>query len=531
MDARAADVEQVLAAKTVRDPASLELFLAAVRSLGKDGGDFTAERLQDLVRVEEHFRALLLYDQIEFLRQPGAPSGAERDFALNVQRVLLELANGFQRFLRNRAAWATSLESIDLAFRITGLALISIHAFVKWGYFLGDAARPTPWKQLHALYSLAEVDGYTQAPFALNASQEGLKTSVQTLYIRTLVLDVLHTGSLTKVQTEIADGWFSAWCEDYALDTEYSSRSHLFFVDLASTSGLQLMQRDSHGDTLRYLRADALKAQIDEVQAGLRQGRPFAGHGSGALFPVEEHVALLAILEKLYHSILAGSEKGIEERTHFQDREVDVVLGIERVLRKMREATGPQAPAGAAPTASVAETIELSPSGMSLVAAPSPEAPAEAPADPDLERWNVHDLSSKGFGLLVEGVAAEQVPLNGILALRNHESGGWILATVVRKLANRVNGATLVGVEVLSYRPIAIELAAASGGASTAAIYLPSTEPNGKLDSIVVRVGEFRSDQGLVIKAGTRQFRVRLNRIIRKGADWIRARFEIEAKS
>jgi len=209
-----------------------------------------------------------------------------------------------------------------------------------------------------------------------------------------------------------------------------------------------------------------------------------------------------------------------------------VVLGMERVMRKMREATAaPVASSGAAPASSVADTIELSPSGMSLVAPQSPEAPAEAPADPDLERWSVHDLSSKGFGLLVEGAASEQVLLNGILALRNHESGGWILATVVRKLANRVNGATLVGVEVLSYRPIAIELAAAGGPVSTPAIYLPSSEPNGKLDSIVVRVGEFRSDQGLVIKVGTRQFRVRLNRIIRKGADWIRARFEIEAKS
>jgi hypothetical protein len=200
-------------------------------------------------------------------------------------------------------------------------------------------------------------------------------------------------------------------------------------------------------------------------------------------------------------------------------------------MRKMREATSVPAATGAATAASVAETIELSPSGMSLVAAQTSESPAEAPPDPDLERWSVYDLSSKGFGLLVERVAAEQVLLNGILAMRNHESGGWILATVVRKLANRVNGSTLVGVEVLSYRPIAIELAAASGGASTPAIYLPSSEPNGKLDSIVVRVGEFRSDQGLVIRAGTRQFRVRLNRIIRKGADWIRARFEIEAKA
>ena len=526
------DVEQVLAAKTVRDPASLELLVAAIRELGRDGGDFTLERMQDLLRVEEHFQALLLYDQIDFLRQPGVPTGADRDFAVNVQRVCLEAANAFQRYLRNRASWASSRESLELAFRVTGLALNAIHSFVKWGHFLGDGARPTPWKQLHALFALSEVDGYSQAPFALHESQEGFKTSVQTLYIRTLIQDVLHTGNLSKVQTEIADGWFASWCKDYALDVEYSSRGHLFFVDLASASGLHLVQRDSHGETLRYLRSDGLKAQIDEVQASLRQGRPYAGHGAGALFPVEEHVALLAIIEKLYHSILAGSENRIEERTHFEDREVDVVLGIERVMRKMREANQvPAAASGAAPGAAVAETIELSPSGISLVAAPSAEAPADAPPDPELERWSVYDLSSKGFGLLVERTPAEQVLLNGILALRNHESGGWILATVVRKLANRVNGATLVGVEVLSYRPIAIELAAASGGVSTPAIYLPSSEPNGKLDSIVVRVGEFRSDQGLLIKSGPRQFRVRLNRIIRKGADWIRARFEIEANA
>ena len=36
------------------------------------------------------------------------------------------------------------------------------------------------------------------------------------------------------MQIEIADGWFSAWCNEYALDSEYSTRQHLFFVDLES---------------------------------------------------------------------------------------------------------------------------------------------------------------------------------------------------------------------------------------------------------------------------------------------------------
>ena len=42
---------------------------------------------------------------------------------------------------------------------------------------------------------------------------------------------------------EIADGWFASWCNDYGLDTEYSTRHHLFYVDMASDSGMHLMRK------------------------------------------------------------------------------------------------------------------------------------------------------------------------------------------------------------------------------------------------------------------------------------------------
>jgi len=50
----------------------------------------------------------------------------------------------------------------------------------------------------------------------------------------------------------------------------------------------------------------------------------------------------------------------------------------------------------------------------------------------------------------------------------------------VRKLANRVRGEILVGVEVLSYRPIPVELAPASGGPAIQALYMPGIDPNAK---------------------------------------------------
>ncbi len=532
-DTATVDVQRVLALKTVREPTSRALFLATIRELGKEGIEFTLPRLTDLMRVEEHFQALLLYDQIDFLRQSPAVAEADRDFALNVQRICLEAANGFQRFLRNRSAWASTRASLDVMFAVTGLALNAIHCFVKWGYFLNEPGRAAPWKQIHALFSLADADGYAQVPFVLHPSQPSFKPSVLSLYLRTLILDLLNTGNLSKVQIEIADGWFSSWCNDYSIDAEYSSRQHLFYVDLASDSGMHLMRKDSHGDSVRFIRIDGLKAQIEEVQAGLRHGRLYAGYGAGAVFPVEEHVALLAIIEKLYHSILAGSENRIEERTHFEDREVDVALGVERVMRKVRDKPVAPSRQQLAPALAASDTIELSPAGLSLVESPAQAAaPVETAAvDPEVERWRVYDLSSKGYGLLVDRAASEGVLLSGLIALRNHETGGWIIGTIVRKLANRVRGEILVGVEVLSYHPIPIELAPVKGGTALPAVFLPGSDDNGKQDSILVRVGDFRSDHTFGIQASAATYNVRLNRIIRKGADWIRARFEIELKS
>jgi hypothetical protein len=524
------DIDRVLEMKTVREPTSRALFLATVRELGKDGVEFGLPRLQSLMKVEEHFQALLLYDQIDFLRQSASMMEADRDFALNIQRICLEAANGFQRFLRNRNAWANTREALDTMFRVTGLALNAIHCFVKWGYFLNEPGRAAPWKQMHALYLLADADGYSQVPFVLHPAQPSFRPSVQSLYLRTLILDLLNTGNLSKIQIEIADGWFSSWCNDYSLDTEFSSRQHLFYVDLASESGLHIMRKDSHGDTMRYIRADGMKAQIEEVQAGLRHGRLYAGYGAGAVFPVEEHVALLAIIEKLYRSILAGSENRIEERTHYEDREVDVALGIERVMRKIRDKSPQLAAITPMPALAASETIELSPAGLSLVEAPAELATLAPPVDPEVERWRVYDLSSKGFGLLVDRAASEVVLLNGLIALRNHQTGGWICGSIVRKLANRVRGEILVGVEVLAYRQIAVELLPLAGGAATPALYVPGIDTNGKQDAILLRAGDFRSDHTFAIKAGVATYNIRLNRIIKKGADWIKARFEIVSK-
>jgi len=520
-------VERVLAFRSLREPQALAATLEAVRLAGRDEAEFTPERLQELVALAEHFQALLLYDQVDFLRAAdGAES--EREFALAVQRVCLESANGFQRFLRNRSSWSAAPEAGEEALRAMGFALDAVHGYMKWGCFLGDPARATPWRQLHALYGLAEAEGRARAPFDLHPSQASSRPTVESLYLHSLLMDLLNAGNLSRVQVEIADGWLSSWCQEYSLEAAFVPGKHLFYVDLDSAEGMRLLRGEVPGSSARYLEAEKLRAQIEDVQSGLRHGKLYAGSGAGALFPVEEHVALLATIERLYQAVLAGGEPRVEERTHYEDREVDVVVGSERVMRKVRE--GPRArPAPGAGVSELTQTIELSPSGLSMVDPQAPSSDPQSEEDPEIERWRVHDLSSNGYGLVVEHHASDSVPLNGLVALLNQETGCWIVGSVVRKRPSRILGEVLVGIEVLSYRPVAVELSGERGAATTA-LYLPGADTSGKHDSLLLLAGQFDSARPLVVRAAGAQYRLRMNRIIRKGVDWINARFEIESK-
>ena len=525
-----AEIERVLAIGTVRGAPERSALLTAVRDLGRADVEFGVDRLEGLIRVVDHFQALLLYGQLEFLRQPFGDPDTDRDFALTVQRICLEAANGFQRFLRNRASWARTRDAIEMMYQVTGLALSAIHCSVKWGYFLDESARP-PWKQMHALYALADADGYAQVPFVLHASQPDFQASVQSLYLEALLLGLLNSGSLTKGQIEIADGWLAGWCREYSLVAPASEPNGVC-VDLASDAGLRIADPSMRGEDVRQLRADALKGQIVHLQSELAHGRLHAERGAGSAFPIEEHTALLAIVEKLQETIVSGGEARVDRRTTLDNREVDVAIGIDRAMRKMREAPAP-ATRPDRPAVAQMEMIEVSETGLSAltadpqIAAATVEASA---ADPEVERWRVHDLSSRGFGLLVDRAAAEAVPLNAIVSLRNQEKGGWIVGTVVRKQPSRGRGEVLVGVEVLAYRPIPVDLQPQGAATSVRGLFLPGPDAGGRLDSLLLPLGDFRVGGSFTVRSGAARYGVRLNRVVRKGADWINARFEVESK-
>ena len=237
-------------------------------------------------------------------------------------------------------------------FRVTGLALNAIHSFVKWGYFLNEPGRATPWKQVHALYSLAEADGYSQVPFVLHAGAAELQA------LGAVALPA-HADPRPAQHRQPLEGADRDRRRLVLLVVQrLLARHRVFDAQPPFLRGPRVRLRHApHAQGQPRRLACATCAPTGSRRRSRRCRRDCGTGGCtratarARCFPVEEHVALLAIIEKLYQSILAGSENRIEERTHFEDREVDVVIGIERVMRKMREAPCARRPPASAAVA------------------------------------------------------------------------------------------------------------------------------------------------------------------------------------
>jgi hypothetical protein len=154
-------------------------------------------------------------------------------------------------------------------------------------------------------------------------------------------------------------------------------------------------------------------------------------------------------------------------------------------------------------------------------------------------RWKIHDMSSKGIGLLVERGVGEAVSVGQLLAIKPFGEVHWMLGVLVRKLTQRTVGETLLGVEILCVRPLPITLRQFAQLADnkpdpslppTHAFYLPGLEQHGRADVIVMPDRDVGLKSIFGLSAAASKYRLRINRVLRKETGWMGVRFEVLGK-
>ncbi|MBL8519917.1 MAG: hypothetical protein JNK75_04530 [Betaproteobacteria bacterium] len=485
--------------------------IAALKAFSDLPAPLSVQQVRELFSLENALYPVIQADKAWFFASPGRVEAVQFSRDLHVLHSVT--AKALRQLIERRGEWSTG-DADPLLHHVMAFALFHHGASIKWCFYRHEPVKPTLWPDLHALYRFAERAGMATVALSLFEQERDQQTTILALYLRALLLEVLNTGSLTMPQIEIADGWLAEWCPEYALDETYAPRSHAMVVDLDAMAGLQLVTGSAPRAGFRYLRLDGLKAQIDAVKAQLRSGQPYHGRSTARHFAVEEHVALLGAAERLYTTILQASASRIEERTPVSGRTADLVIGFKLSRQAL---TPPAAP-------SIAFSFDES---------------AAPPLAEDASRWRLHDLSSKGIGLTVDRSTGEKTAVGEFIAIRVDGFQHWMAGVAVRKVTQRALGETLVGIELLSYRPLPVVLHRynhprdAEPDPNTApvdAIYLPGRDPEGKADILALPAGDFGLKNVFKLSTRDTNFRVRINRVLRKGRDWIGLRFEVIGK-
>jgi hemin uptake protein HemP len=428
---------------------------------------------------------------------------------------------------------------------LIAFAMYHFGALIKWSFFRREPIKNTIWPQLHKLYQFAESEGLTTEHTTLFSSENAYITTIASLYIRALMLDLLNTGSLNMPQIEIADGWLAAWTPQYQLTQETASKSYALLVNLDATAGLQLAAKVQKTSSTRHLIIDALKVQMDQARESLRLGQPYNGRGLPNLFSMEEHVALLTKVERLYATMLDAAAKGVEARKAVQNKGVAVLLGVENVtLALNHEVTSSHAPSGMSSTQSESNsfTLSLEPMGHEI------EASADT-IDYTIENpsWTLTDISPSGMGFAVSNSNAKLLEVGSLIAIKIFDAGKpserWILASVARRVEQTEPLSTLLGTEILSLQPVGVRLQRIEMTTDDAAtnkirpvadarnaLFIPGEDSRGRSDKLLIpfdEIGVDKQDATYQLKTTSATFVVKLNRAIRKGADWLMFGFEV----
>ncbi len=529
-------------ALTIQERKKRATAMIALKSFPDRQGPITPARVRDLIAFENRLHPILQSDKKWFF------ANAERTDAIQFARDMHVLHNfgaaTTEQMVLRRAEWARA-DDDPLLQRMAAFSLHHLASSIKWCFFRHETVKPQTWPQLHAMLLFAETNGFSTAAMHLFDSESQFKTSIRSLYLRSVLLDVLNTGSLTMPQIEIADSWLSEWTPMYQLDTEFIQGTHSLFVDLDASSGIQLITGNAAWPSYRYLKMDRLRDQVEVVRSELRVGRPYHGHSVSNVFPVEEHVALLANVERVYKSLLEATASHLEERNLVANLVAEVRVGFDAVRSVIVEdATSQDGTETLSKVQFVDFELTLDPLPAATPSTVSEQSPAAV--EPDVSagrtepvRWKIHDMSSKGMGLLVEREAAESIAVGQLLAIKPDGEPHWLLGTVVRKLTQRTVGETLLGIEMLCFRPLPVKLRPFAEVTdrrpdplldAVQALYLPGVEEHGRADILVMPSHDAGLKNVFGMDASAATYRLRINRVLRKDTDWMGVRFEVLGK-
>ena len=449
--------------------------------------------------------------------RPHAESAARRyrrnpaSFMLNLNQLHDEVGEVARLFgiiygqctILNAAPDSAKTHSEERDRRSTALALFHLGKHAKWMITRREQANAQLWRLIHAHYALAIRQNFHDRPVILYDGDE-VATTCSQLWLRTVMLATLNSGSLSPRQADRADEWLSGWCAMIGADPRYEESKHLYCVDIAGNSG---PVRVSHGLNMNwpiFLRTTPLYGEITAARTRLLEDSMASSLGLYASNPLREYIDLLDQLLLMWTSTTFH----VQGRTGVRK---NVPSGIFAQIRQ-----------GIAEILALNDPLQIATSKMS--------------------QWTIREYSERGLGLVCPMESEPAPSPQQLIALHWQESPYWQIGVIVRVMNLHSQQARQIGVRLLSSDAILVTLVEQpwppGAGASAVpellrtyqAFFLVGDQRSGRVDSLLVRAGELSPSMRLTLNAEDQKFVILINRVIEGSGDWQRIGYQVLEK-
>ena len=421
----------------------------------------------------------------------------------------------------------------------------------KWSYYRYTQANSKLWKRMHNLYHFAEYEEFETRSLKLYADAP-VETSITQLYLESLMLETLSTGSLTPRQIYLIERWLPMLMRGIVVEQEYKPERHVFYVNLEENHGARRVRRVDPSETLRYWDVYGLKVKLDDLRNQLSAGAVPAKLG------LTEDCKLPACLEMLERITYFWSPTGFKRKQRAFVRKdtmkaIEVVRGLGDICMNVRADNVQAQRTQQGETSdglSYAEMVDVHLYGF--VTQRTQKRVGQEKEDKiehviAHERWVMENESEGGYGAHINDQVDDWVRLGKLVGLKAEKKGYWNIG-VIRRLRRTQPNQQYVGIEVIDEHPMALLMRAEKSERRPLSVdgldnvdtlglkipfpvlYLKGAGQSAQTDALILQSAEFASGRELWFNVRGMIYHIRLKHALERGDDWLRTSFEVVAK-
>jgi hypothetical protein len=405
--------------------------------------------------------------------------------------------------------------------------LLTGHAS-KWRKIAGLRADTAARGRLHKLFVTAGNAGVHDGILEVMVDRRSIETTVESLYVRGLLLERFASGNLAPRRLEILDSWLLEWMGSLWLSREPITDGPSLAINTRNPNvGLTRYAAGEKADYFLGMRP--LQRQLDRAVRDFRRGVIFPGWGIGLVFRVEEHVGVIDFLEREFAIIESSGAQKSKRFAIGGGSGVTAFAGFNDIYSRALQR---QSTLGAS---NVTESSAVNAPGDGLSAAASRRAALSETGSQVAQRLGqqpIHllDISESGLGLEMSTDDAALFEVDELIAVRIEPDKPCVLGVVARKTTTQQRSMVTVGVRVISKVPLRATLEMLNDRLvrqPAKGIFVSGKAEHGFADSIIVTDAVYKANPTLSVMVSAGIFHLRLGRVRQQGPGWKMAAVEV----